>query len=124
MIENVIFEFYRGDTYTRDFSIKPSNLSIEEIFFTVKEKEDDKRALIQKKINDGITLADVDEEKKTYNLLIDADDTDDFRISDYPFDIEIIMPTSTTKKKKKTIIKGIMRLKNDITTNHNERGAN
>lgn len=120
MIENVIFEFYRGDTYTRDFSIKPAGLTIEEIYFTIKQKENDKKSIMQKKLNNGIVLTDIDDEKKTYNILIDADDTNDFKIADYPFDIEIVIPTSTTKKRKKTIIKGIMRLKNDITTNHNE----
>ena len=121
-MENVIFEFYRGDTYSRNFAIKPPEVNIEQIYFTVKEKENDRKYVLQKIIGSGITLVDIDEEKKVYNLLIDADDTNDFKIGEYSFDVEIIVPTSTLKKKKKTIIKGIMRLKNDITTNHNERG--
>ena len=121
-MENIIFEFYRGDTYSRDFAIKPASVNIEQIYFTVKQKENDRKYVLQKTIGNGITLVDVDEEKKIYNLLIDADDTNDFKIADYSFDIEIIIPTTTTKKKKKTIITGVISLKNDITTNHNERG--
>ena len=38
-MEGIKFEFYRGDTYTRDFTISGYESSIDNVYFTVKESE-------------------------------------------------------------------------------------
>lgn len=120
-MENVLFEFYIGDTYTRDFTISGYSSEIDEIFFTAKKDENDKRYVMQKKLNNGITLVDTEEDTKTYNILIDASDTDDLKAdTNYYFDIKIITPVTSGEQIEKTIITGTMRLKNHATRQYNE----
>ena len=78
-MEGVIFEFYRGDTYTRDFTISGYESSIDNVYFTVKESEQDKFSVISKKLNDGITVVDKDENSTTFNLLIKSIDTNNLK---------------------------------------------
>ena len=73
MITDVLFEFYRGDTYQRDFTVTGWSLPISKVFFTVKEDIEKKNHVLQKTLGNGIELVDitqVDEvnEIKTYNL--------------------------------------------------------
>lgn len=120
-MENVVFEFYRGDTYTRDFTISGFTMPISKIFFTVKEDENKKQAVLQKTLNDGITLVSDDENGRTYNLLICCVDTDKMKADfDYVFDIEIHSPGTAEMPIKKTIITGILRLKASATKTCNE----
>lgn len=115
-MNNVKFEFYRGDTYSRTITINNWDKEIESMYFTLKEKETDKDFILQKKIGNGITKIDEDETKKIYLLTIDATDTDNFKCdTDYIFDVEIISGNI-----KKTIIKGILTLISDITKTINE----
>lgn len=120
-MDNVVFQFYIGDTYTRDFIINGYSDTISEVYFTVKKEDDDMNHLLKKTLDNGITLTDVqyDEEgtiiSRTYNLLLDAIDTEVLKTdTEYPFDIEIITPKTDTDVKK-TIIKGMLVL-NSATT--------
>jgi len=113
------FNFVRGNTYTRDIEIKNYS-KINNIYFTVKEKEQDKNEILKKRLYDGISLVDETENSKTYNLLIDSSDTDNLKTDyDYYFDIKVITNT-TSKPIKLTIIKGTMTLVTDITRVFNE----
>lgn len=117
---DVIFEFYRGDTYTRDFTVKGWSLPISDVYFTVKESVDHKRACIQKRLNDGIEVVDVAEEGTTFNLRIKATDTDDLKADvDYVFDIEIHSDTEE-ELVKKTIVTGVLRVQASATKTCNE----
>lgn len=125
-MENVLFEYYIGDTYTRDFTIEGYSSPIDFMYFSVKKNNNDKRVVLQKTLGDGITLTDVvyDEDEnpisRTYNILIDADDTEGLKTDyDYPFDIEIVT-TMLPHPIKKTIISGIFRLKEATTRSYNE----
>jgi len=120
-MENELFELYRGDTYERNIIVLKYTSNIDEVYFSVKSKESDKRTVLQKSLNNGITLADVEDDKRTYQILINSTDTDGMKTSDYYFDIEIITNTDD-KPLKKTIVKGTFRLKPEITTTDNERG--
>lgn len=125
-MDNVKFNFYIGDTYTRDFIITGYSSDIDEIFFTVKKNVDDKNYVLQKTLNNGITLVDVTYDtdgttilSRTYNLLINAEDTETFTPeSEYVFDIEIV--TDETPDLKKTIMTGTIELTNSATRNYNE----
>lgn len=126
-MNNVIFEFYIGDTYTRDFIISGYTSDISNVFFTVKNEDDDKRFLLQKTLGNGIELTDIQYEEdgetiksRTYNLLISANDTESLKPDiEYPFDIEIITPKDT-EDIKKTVIKGNLILDSATTREWNE----
>lgn len=121
MITNVLFEFYRGDTYSRDFTLSGWSLPISKVYFTVKEKVEDKNAVLQKKLGEGITLVDETEEGKTFNLNICCNDTDDLKAEyEYVFDIEIHSTGEDGAVIKRTIITGTMRLKPSSTRTCNE----
>jgi hypothetical protein len=121
MITDVLFEFYRGDTYTRDFTLTGWGLPISKVYFTVKEKVEDKNAVLQKKLGEGITLVEETEEGKTFNLTICCTDTDDLKAEyDYIFDIEIQSIGENGDVIKKTIITGTMNLIASSTRTCNE----
>lgn len=119
LIENVLFEFYRGDTYQRVFSVD-WNREIDNVYFTVKENVENKSFVLQKKLNDGITPMDKVDNTSTFNLSICCTDTDRLKADyDYVFDIEV-HSKGTEATIKKTIITGILRLKASSTKTCNE----
>lgn len=121
MLENILFEFYRGDTYTRDFAISGWSFPVSKMYFTVKEDIEKKNYVLQKTLDDGITLVDETDDLKTYNLKICCTDTDNMKIdTDYVFDIEIHSQGVNGEVVKKTIITGIVRLKGSATKTCNE----
>lgn len=122
MLENILFEFYRGDTYTRDFTISGWSLPISKIYFTVKETVEGKKVMVQKTLDNGITLVDENETgAKTYNLSICCTDTDNMKTDkDYVFDIEIHSQGVDGDVIKKTIITGVVKLKGSSTRPCNE----
>lgn len=121
MIENEVFEFYRGDTYSRDFRITGWELPITKVYFTVKENNENKRPALQKTLDNGITLVEEEGTTKVYNLLICCTDTDKMKTDyDYMFDIEIHSPELNGDIIKKTIITGKLKVKASSTKTCNE----
>lgn len=129
MIDNALFEFRKGDTYSRDFTITDYDLEISKVFFTVKNNSSDKRYVLQKSLiteggittSNGITLVSDEEGVKTYNILINATDTDNMKVDyDYFFDIELVSPGVGTDEIKQTPILGTFRLKEVATQTVNE----
>lgn len=114
-MEKINFNFIKGDTYTRGFTIEGFPLEIEQIYFTVKEKSSDKKYVLQKTLNHGIE-ADPNIPNR-YTLTIEADDTNDFKTNyNYIFDIQIVASPI-----KRTIVGGNLRLDDwDITSKINE----
>lgn len=122
MIDNALFEFRKGDTYSRDFTISGYESEISKVFFTVKNNSSDKRYVLQKSLEDGISLVSDEESIETYNILINATDTDNMKVDyDYFFDVEIISPGVNNEEIKQTIITGTLRLKEVATQTVNER---
>ena len=121
MLENILFEFYRGDTYQRDFTVKGWSFPISKVFFTVKESVDKKNHVLQKTLDNGITFVDEENGIKTFNLKICCTDTDHMKTDyDYTFDIELHSEGVDGETLKKTIITGIVRLKGSATKSCNE----
>ena len=121
---DVIFEFYRGDTYTRDFIVKGWSLPISNVYFTAKEKVDNKKACLQKTLNNGITLVEETEESRTFNLNIGCCDTEHLKTdTNYVFDIEIHSNVDG-ETVKRTIAIGTLRLKASSTRTCNEVANN
>ena len=119
MVENELFELFIGNTYSRDFNVYNFPVEIDQVYFTVKESDKDKRFKLQKKLDDGITLVDEEEGRVTYNLLINPEDTDDLKVNkNYTCDVTVV--SNTTPQVKKTIITGTFRLKDHTTKDYNE----
>lgn len=103
-------EFRIGDTYERNLTISKYNDDIDEMYFSIKKNDGDKRVILQKTLENGITIV-TDEtidgiRYRTYQLFIDANDTESMKTGvEYPFDIEIVTDKDETKLKK-TIVKG------------------
>ena len=122
-MEGVKFEFYKGRTYIRDFTIKGWTPEINQVYFTIKENVTDKNYKLQKTLDDDIVCTKKYEENgmqcREYNLKINATDTDNLDINkNYVFDIAII-----SGNVKQTITTGILRLLGTATHTHNEKGG-
>jgi hypothetical protein len=117
-------EYFIGDTYERNFIVKKYTDDIDSVFFSVKKSNGDKKTVLQKTLDNGITLVDdvvVDNERRrTYQLMINAEDTEDMTPEqEYEFDVEIV----TNKDEydlKQTIITGNFILTNATTRLWNE----
>lgn len=115
------FNFVRGTTYSRSFNISGYDEDINNIFFTVKEGENDRLPVLTKRLMHGITLLSDEDGVKSYNLLIDAEDTEKMKTNKpYYFDVKVIS-SLTEKPIKKVIIKGTMTLDTNITRAFNEK---
>lgn len=115
------FEFYRGDTYERDFTLTGWSFPISKVYFTVKENVKDKNAVLQKTLNNGITIVSDEGGVKVFNLMICCTDTDNMKTDyDYVFDIEIHSSGVDGDVIKKTILEGVLRLKPSSTRTCNE----
>lgn len=114
-MNNIEWEFFRGDTFEKLINISGWDKEITQMYFTMKKEENDKDIVLQKKLGDGIVKTS-NEEVESYLLTINATDTDEL-LTDYGyvFDIEIVSGTI-----KRTIVKGNVTLTSDITQTINE----
>ena len=77
------FEYFIGDTYERNFKISQYSDAIDEIYFSIKKNDDNKNTVLQKTLDNGITLV-TDEvidgvRERVYQLMINADDTEELK---------------------------------------------
>lgn len=107
-----IFSMVRGDTQSFELEITENNesVTVDNIYFTVKNDTHTDEILFQKKLNDGITLTN-----DVYNITIDPSDTDSLDYGRYAYDIEIIKNSI-----KKTIAVGVLDIKEEVTFVINE----
>lgn len=117
-------EYFIGDTYERNFIVKKYTDDIDAVFFSVKKSNGDKKTVLQKTLDNGITLVDdvvVDNERRrTYQLMINAEDTEDMTPEqEYEFDVEIVTNKDDANIKQ-TIITGNFILTNATTRMWNE----
>ena len=107
-----IFSMVRGDTQSFELEITENNesVTVDSIYFTVKNDTHTDEVLFQKKLNDGITLTN-----DVYNITIDPSDTDSLDYGRYAYDIEIIKNSI-----KKTIAVGILEISEEVTFTSNE----
>ena len=107
-----IFSMVRGDTQSFELEITENNesVTVDSIYFTVKNDTHTDEVLFQKKLNDGITLTN-----DVYNITIDSPDTDSLDYGRYAYDIEIIKNSI-----KKTIAVGVLDIKEEVTFVNNE----
>lgn len=106
----------RGDYKNISFVRKDMNgVVIEEIpekvYFTVKSDVYSDKVLIQKTLEDGITVDD----DFVYHIELTASDTDDLQFGEYVYDIEI-----KNGDKPKTIKKGTLTIDGEVTHANDE----
>lgn len=115
--KSVDFKYVHGDTYNVFFSLpKLKYSSIDQIYYTVKTDQNAK-PLVQKKLDNGITLLSEDEERYHYILSLNCTCTDNLKINTkYLHDIEVVLGDT-----KKTVLKGTLMLEEEATTTKCER---
>lgn len=106
----------RGDYAKKYFVRKDAQGNVitsipEKIYFTVKRDEYSKEVLIQKRLNDGITV----DENYVYTIEFNASDTDNLQFDEYVYDIEI-----KNGDKPKTIQIGTLEITSEVTTAKDE----
>jgi len=110
MIEGININYCKGDTYQFDLTISGYDQTIDSIFFTIKNNENDKRHILRKTLEEGITLMDDTNGVKTYKIEINANDTDNLKTNyEYYFAIKIFTEKGTNDLEK-TIVKGLISL--------------
>ena len=106
-------EFPRGDTCPLKFTLedKDGNIlvlgSSDELFFTIKNNFNTNTVKLQKKYSTGDI---VQEEDQSYKLIIEAEDTANWKYGSYVFDICLVSGDYT-----KTIAIGNLTLTNEVT---------
>lgn len=113
LIEN--FEFYRGDTFTRNIVLENVRFPLDELYFTIRST-DKAKIVVQKKLGKGLEV--VSHTDTTYRVLLTIDSTDtDGMMTDfeYFYDLELI-----SGRQKKTILEGTIVLATDYTRTRNE----
>lgn len=83
----------------------------EKVYFTVKKDANDKDALLQKRLNDGITVTD----SFIYNIEFKPDDTSHLSFGTYVYDICI-----KNGDRPSTIQKGYFEVTYEVTHKNNE----
>lgn len=112
-IEN--FEFYRGDTYSRNIVLENVTVPLDELYFTVRSN-DKAKVLIQKKLGRGLEIVSIEDNTYRILLTIEATDTDNMQADfEYFYDLELI-----SGSKKRTILEGTVILATDYTRTRNE----
>jgi hypothetical protein len=108
---NENFNFIHGDTCVKYFSInKIEGLPITEVYYTVKTVQNGK-ALLQKKLEQGIKLISEDNEKYHYAIIFN-NCTDRLKSNvSYMHDIQVIAGNT-----KSTLLKGYLMLEEEVTT--------
>ena len=106
-------EFTRGDTCPLQFSLldKEGNILIltssDELFFTVKNNFTTTQVKLQKKYSTGDITQ---EEDGSYKLIIEAEETENWKYGSYVWDIELVSGDYT-----RTVAIGNLTLTNEVT---------
>lgn len=112
-IEN--FEFYRGDTYSRNIVLENVRVPIDELYFTIRSN-DKAKVLVQKKLKKGLEIVSIEGDVYRILLTVEATDTDNMQADfEYFYDLELI-----SGRKKRTILEGTVVLATDYTRTRNE----
>ena len=93
----------RGDTFQFDFQVNNAVAPLRKAYFTMTLKD---QYVLQKKLNDGITEVNTD----VYRVRLEAEDTHDFPLKDYEYDMELTFGTDVV-----TPIEGTFTLTKDQT---------
>lgn len=110
-INNITHE--RGDTFSCGVEAEGLGQDLETIYFTCRENlNDNSKILFQKKLNNGITLVNYDQEKdiRQYAVRIAPEDTANIQSGNYYYDLQIGVNSDIF-----TIMKGLFVIEQDCT---------
>jgi len=104
---NYELSMVRGDTFSFDVNFSEfEDKTIDGLFFTVKRKEFDKKFIIQKSLEDGITT----EAEYSYRVRVAPDDTRTVIPGSYVYDLQVCIGDDVY-----TILKGNFSIQPDVT---------
>lgn len=87
----MVIEMARGDVYCVPLALfidgQPTDILMDEVYFTVKKHHYNHEALLQKCISNGGIVPD---NEGSYVLTINPEDTDGLDFGTYEFDIEVV----------------------------------
>ena len=117
--ENI--EFYRGRTYSRDFTINDFTDQVDDIKFTACENPANKHYCLRKSLGKGIEVVDTGTNEDgttytTYNLTIEATDTDHLK-ANFEYGYDIVLYSGNDKHQ---LIEGKINLLSTFTKSCNE----
>lgn len=80
----------RGDTYSIGFKVEGLNQELNSVYFTCRDNlTDESNVLFQKKLEDGITLIEQQEDIYSYNVRVAPEDTRNIQSGIYYYDLQI-----------------------------------
>lgn len=80
----------RGDTYSIGFKAEGLDQELDNVYFTCRDNlTDESNVLFQKKLEDGITLVEQQEDIYSYNVRVAPEDTRDIQSGIYYYDLQI-----------------------------------
>lgn len=103
----------RGDTYSSTLDVEGLGQDLDGVYFTCRaSRNDDAEILFQKKLYDGINLAEYDESADTrkYSIRISPDDTKNLQSGTYYYDLRILINQDVF-----TIMRGRFIIEQDAT---------
>lgn len=107
-VNELNIKMVKGDSLSFTVQIEGLKVDLDTAYFTVKNNEGELSPILQKSLENGITKVDTDK----YLVMITPRDTKYLEDKSYFYDLEIRIGDSVH-----TIVKGLFKLVNDITTN-------
>lgn len=103
-------EMTKGDTLSFGVQIYDLGQNLETAYFTVKTNYDDEQYLLQKSLNNGITLDHVAGDDYYYVVRLAPADTEALELGKYYYDLQIALNEDVF-----TILKGVFTLDFEVT---------
>ncbi len=103
-------EMTKGDTLSFGVQIYKLGQDLETAYFTVKRNYDDDQYILQKALNNGITIGHIDGEDYYYVVRVAPEDTEGLEVGKYYYDLQIALNQDVF-----TILKGIFTIDFEVT---------
>lgn len=103
----------RGDTYSSTLDVEGLGQDLDGVYFTCKtSRNDNAEILFQKKLYDGINLAeyDADTDTRKYSIRISPDDTKNLQSGTYYYDLRVLINQDVF-----TVMRGLFIIEQDAT---------
>lgn len=112
-MSNKNIEIFKGTTLAFALEFEGITQQLESIYFTVKRDLDSDEPIIQKSLNDGISVVDILDNSISYRVRVAPADTSNIEVGNYYYDLQISINGDVF-----TILNGKLKIKQDVTTNN------
>lgn len=106
-------EMFKSTTLAFALEFEGITQELESAYFTVKRDLDIDEPIIQKSLNDGISVVEIADNSISYRVRVAPEDTSNVEIGDYYYDLQISINGDVF-----TILNGTLKIKQDVTTNN------